>query len=178
MRVLVPIADGVEEIEAVTIIDVLRRAGIDVDVASIHERLEVTASRGCLLKADHLLTDCPADYDLIALAGGLGGAENLAGCTPLIERLRRQRAAGRRYAAICAAPALVLAPHGLLDDLHATAYPSFQDHLPRPCTDTVVEDGQCITSQGPGTAMRFALALVECLTDRTRRDQVAAALLA
>lgn len=177
MRVLVPIADGVEDIETVTIIDVLRRAGITVDVASIHDRLEVTAARGCRLIADGLLAEQPRDYALIALPGGLEGARHFGACAALIERLHQQRSAGRPYAAICASPALALAPHGLLDGVQATAYPSFQDRLPQASSAPVVHDGLCITSQGPGTALAFALTLVERLCGPDQRQELAAQLL-
>lgn len=179
--VLVPLAEGVEEIEAVSLIDVLRRAGAEVTVASIHDHAEVTASRGVRLVADALLRDLDGrNFDLIALPGGTRGAENFRDCAPLVERLKRQRAEGRRYAAICASPALVLAPHGLLDGRRACCYPSFADRLPDPglADLAVVVDGPCTTSQGPGTAITFALALVEELFDRARREEVGRALLA
>ena len=177
-KVLVPIADGSEEIEAVTIIDVLRRAGAEVCVASCAEagRLQITASRGVVLVADTAIEQCQGhEYDLIAVPGGLAGSENLRDCAELTSLLRQQQAAGRLYAAICAAPQLVLAHHGLLDDKQATGHPGFQDKLPQPRADErVVVDGNCITSQAPGTALAFALTLVEQLYGLEKRQQVAA----
>ena len=176
--VLVPIADGSEEIEAVTLIDVLRRAGAEVTVASCAAdgRLEITASRGLHIVADLAIDQCRVqEFDLIVLPGGLRGAENLRDCAALVEMLKQQKSAGRCYGAICAAPQLVLAHHGLLDDRQATGHPAFQNQLPnaRP-EERVVVDGNCITSQAPGTALVFALALVELLYGSEKRWQVAA----
>ncbi len=176
-NVLVPIADGSEEIEAVTIIDVLVRAGANVTVASV-EAVQITASRGVKLVANKRLTDCTGEsFDLIALPGGMPGAEHLRDCAPLIEMLKAQRAAGKLYAAICASPAVVLAPHGLLDGKKATGYPSLQDKLPALGNGRVVVDGNCITSQGPATAMEFAVELVRHLFGDEKAQQIAGGLL-
>lgn len=176
-KVLVPIADGTEEIEAVTIIDILVRAGAQVTVASVGE-LQVTASRGVKLVADKSIDDCRGEsFDLIALPGGLPGADNLRDCPALIEMLKAQKAAGKLYAAICATPAVSLTPHGLLDDKTATCYPSLQDKLPNASAERVVVDGNCITSQGPGTAMEFAVELVRQLFGAETARQVEAPLL-
>lgn len=174
---LVPIADGSEDIEAVTIIDILRRAHVEVTVASVHEHLAITASRGTRIVADALLQDCvDQDYDLIALPGGMPGARHLSECALLIDRLRRQREAGFWYGAICAAPAVALAPHGLLDGLAATGHQAFREDLPDRTREAkrVVVDQNCITSQGPGSAIEFALALVARVCGQDVRDQVAA----
>ena len=177
-KVLVPISDGVEELEAVTIIDILRRAGADVTVASV-AGVEVLASRGVKLRADATIHASLADvYDLIALPGGLPGAEHLRDCPELIEMLKSQDANGRLYGAICASPAVVLAHHGLLEGKKATCYPSMLDKLGNAGVDeAVVEDGNCITSQGPGTAMLFALTLVKRLYGNAVGDKVADGLL-
>lgn len=176
-QVLVPIANGTEEIEASTIIDVLRRAGADVTVASVGS-LQVTASRGMKLVADITIADCANQaFDLIALPGGMPGAEHLRDCELLIELLKNQKAAGKLYAAICATPAVALAPHGLIDDKRATCYPSLQDQLPKPSNERVVVDGNCITSQGPGTAMEFAVELIAQLYGQAKADDVAGPLL-
>ncbi|SFR77863.1 4-methyl-5(b-hydroxyethyl)-thiazole monophosphate biosynthesis [Marinobacter daqiaonensis] len=174
---LVPIAEGSEDIETVTIIDVLRRAGVEVTVASVHEELTVTASRRTRLVADVLLQDCvDQDYDLIALPGGMPGAKNLSESPLLIDRLRKQRESGFWYAAICAAPAVALAPHGLLDGMAATGHANFREALPdtSQVEQRVVVDGNCITSQGPGSAIEFALELVARVCGRDIRDKVAA----
>jgi len=173
-RVLVPIADGTEEIEAVCIIDVLRRAGAEVVVASVGEK-EVTCSRGVKIVADKLLGDCRADvFDLIALPGGIPGAENLRDSTDLIELLKKQVGADGLYGAICASPAVVLQTHGLLENRRATSHPGFVDHLtPNEAIESrVVVDGNCITSRGPGTAIEFALKLVEILYGQEKAQEV------
>lgn len=163
-KVLVPIANGTEELEAVTIIDTLRRAGADVTVAAVGEGLQVTASRGVRFVADKHICDCVHDkFDLIALPGGMPGAEHLRDCDELIRQLRVQKNEGRLIGAICAAPAVVLAPQGLLDGRQATCFPSMQEKLKQARKEPVVIDGNVITSQGPGTALRFALELVRQL---------------
>lgn len=176
-KVLVCIADGTEELEAVTIIDVLRRAEADVTVASVNE-LTVTASRGAGLQADKVIGDCSdEEFDLVVLPGGKTGAENLRNSSQLSKILEQQRQEGKLYAAICASPAVVLAPKGLLEGKKATCYPAMKEKLDNWQQQTVVVDGNCITSQGPGTAIEFALKLVELLFDKTRADRVAEAML-
>jgi 4-methyl-5(b-hydroxyethyl)-thiazole monophosphate biosynthesis len=181
LRALIAVADGVEEIETVTLIDVLRRAEIEVVVASIEVRRMITASRGVRLTADAMLNDVLAqDFDLIVLPGGMPGAQRLAEHMPLAQRVQQQARAGKFYAAICAAPALALQGYGVLKQRRMTCYPSFSDRLSG-CTFvdlSVVVDGNCITSQGPATAMEFALTLVEQLAGKAMRESVAAALLA
>jgi 4-methyl-5(b-hydroxyethyl)-thiazole monophosphate biosynthesis len=164
-KVLVPIADGTEEIEAVCIIDVLRRAGAEVVVASVGAR-EVTCSRGVKIVADRLLEECKDDaFDMIALPGGIPGAENLRDSNDLTALLKKQAGAGGFFGAICAAPAVVLQTHGLLENRRATSHPGFTDQLtPNDALESrVVVDGNCVTSRGPGTALEFALKLVELL---------------
>lgn len=110
-RVLIPIADGSEDLEAVTLIDVLRRAEFDVVVASVEERRMLTCARGTRITADTMLLDVLAqDFDLIVLPGGMPGAKTLGELEPLAERVRQQARAGLDYAAICAAPAVALHP--------------------------------------------------------------------
>jgi len=177
--VLVPLAQGCEEIEAVTIIDLLRRGGVEVVTAGLDER-PVRASRGTVLVPDTTL-DQVLDhaFDMIALPGGQPGADNLAAD----ERLRRllQRTAEREAytAAICAAPR-VLADAGLLHGRQATSFPgALDDRAVENLTyreQPVVTDGRVVTSRGPGTAMDFALHLLELLQGRAKRDAVEAAL--
>ncbi len=179
-RVLITVADGVEDLECVTLIDVLRRADIEVLVASIEERRMITCARGTRLTADAMLVDVLAqDFDLIVLPGGMPGAQHLTDFEPLAERVRKQAKAGELFAAICAAPALALQQYGVLRQRRMTCYPAFSDRL-NGCTfvdEAVVVDGNCITSQGPGTAMAFALTLVEQLVGRGTRKEVAEAML-
>jgi 4-methyl-5(b-hydroxyethyl)-thiazole monophosphate biosynthesis len=174
-RVLVPLADGCEELEAVTIIDLLRRAGIEVVTAGLSDG-PVTASRGVVLIPDRTL-DAVLDepFDMIVLPGGLPGADHLD-ADPRIHKLLQQMADDDRYtAAICAAPKVLLNA-GLLDNRRATAYPGLIDKAATgsaQLTGAPVEvDGRVVTSRGPGTAMDFALALIEQLQGAAKRQEV------
>jgi 4-methyl-5(b-hydroxyethyl)-thiazole monophosphate biosynthesis len=178
-RVLVPIADGTEELEAVAIIDTLRRAGADVTVASVGKP-QITASRSVKIVADVTISECvDKTYDLIVLPGGARGAELLRDNTSLTAMLQKQKQSARLYAAICAAPAVVLQHHGLLKNVRATCYPSLQDRLDKKylSNDRVVVDGNCITGQGPGVAVEFALKLVELLFGIEKKKEVAVGML-
>jgi 4-methyl-5(b-hydroxyethyl)-thiazole monophosphate biosynthesis len=168
-RVLVPLAEGFEEIEAVTVVDLLRRAGIEVRTASL-AGARVTGSHGIAVEADIAIDDVNvADYDMIVLPGGMPGADHLKNDARVIGLLRRFASAGRYTAAICAAPG-VLAHAGLLEGRSATSFPGFlrPDSAPGlKLTDApVVVDGTVITSRGPGTAIEFSLALIELLAGR------------
>jgi 4-methyl-5(b-hydroxyethyl)-thiazole monophosphate biosynthesis len=174
-KVLVPIAEGTEEIEAVSIIDVLRRAGAAVTVASVSE-LQITASRGVKLVADRLIGECVDEtYDLVVLPGGMPGAEHLRNSKELKRILTQQQDQGRLYGAICAAPAVVFQHHGLLSGRQATCHPSFVNYLDNvdSVESRVVVDGNCVTSRGPGTALEFALKLVELLYGEDKAREVA-----
>ena len=165
-RVLIPLADGCEELEAVTIIDLLRRAGIEVVTAGLRDG-PVTASRGVVLLPDRNLDEVLGDdFDMIVLPGGLPGADHLD-ADPRIHTLLQRMAEQDLYtAAICAAPKVLLNA-GLLDGHKATAYPGSQL-----LEDAVVTDGKVVTSRGPGTAMDFALTLIEHLMGADTREQV------
>ena len=174
--VLVPIADGTEDLEAVAIIDILRRADAKVTVASITGSRQVTFSRGMVITADTLLENCVTrEYDLVVLPGGIPGAENLRDSVDLIRLLKRQRETGQLYGAICASPAVVLEHHGLLEGRQATCHPAYVEQLTNKdrAASSVVVDDNCITSQGAGTAVEFSLALVEQLFGKEKRDEVA-----
>lgn len=176
--VLVPIADGTEEIEAVCIIDTLRRAGAEVTVASVSGKLQITASRGVQIVADALIGDCvDSTYDLVVCPGGMPGATNLRDSKELAEILKSRQRQGRLYGAICAASAVVLQHHGLIGNRKATCYPSFAKELQNYSDSRVVVDGNCVTGQGPGTAIEFALKLVELLFGLPKSVEVAKAML-
>ncbi len=180
IKVLVPIANGTEEIEAVCIIDTLRRTGAEVTVASVETTLQVTASRRTKLVADAFIADCATTlYDCIAIPGGMPGAEHLRDCVVLTALLRAQHDAGRLYGAICAAPVVVLQHHGLLQGRQATCHPGFAAQLENPMQveKRVVVDGNCITSRAPGTAIEFALALVEYLYGTEKAREIGAQML-
>jgi 4-methyl-5(b-hydroxyethyl)-thiazole monophosphate biosynthesis len=175
--VLVPLADGCEELEAVTIIDLLRRAGVEVVAAGLKPGT-VRASRGVHLVPDMTLDEALRhDYDMVVLPGGMPGAAHLKEDPRIIELLKRMAATGKYTAAICAAP-MVLAEAGVLNGRQATSYPGFLDALPgvTVSAEAVVQDGKVLTSRGPGTAMDFALALVEVLAGPDKRRQVETAL--
>lgn len=175
---LVVIANGSESLEAVTIINVLRRAAIEVTVAAVGDALTVKASRDILLLATVRHADvAQQNFDLIALPGGEAGAKTLAAHAPLIAQLAEQRRAHRWTAALCASPAFVLAAHGLLDGKQATTFPAFRDALLHYVDMPVVVDGHTITGQGPASAMAFALMCVEKLAGDAKRREVALALL-
>jgi 4-methyl-5(b-hydroxyethyl)-thiazole monophosphate biosynthesis len=174
-RVLVPLARGFEEIEAITVIDLLRRAGIEVHTASL-DGPQVTGSHGITVTADIALDAARADdYGMIVLPGGMPGADHLKRDARVISLLRRFAADGRYTAAICAAPG-VLAHAGLLEGRAATSFPGFLSEESAPGirlrTDSVVIDGTVATSRGPGTAMEFGLALIELLEGPAAREQV------
>lgn len=178
-RVLVPLATGCEELEAVTIIDLLRRAGIEVITAGLAPGI-VRASRGTQLVPDTTLDAVLGDdFDMIVLPGGMPGAQHLREDLRVIGLLKKMAEAGKYTAAICAAPT-VLAEAGLLAGRRATSYPGFLDKIDVPgmaySKEAVVADGKVLTSRGPGTAMDFALALVETLTGKAKRDEVEAGL--
>lgn len=178
-RVLVPLAQGCEELEAVTIIDLLRRAGIEVVSAGLDDQ-PVRASRGTVLIPDTILSEAlKREFDMVVLPGGMPGMENLKGDQRIRALLRKMAGHDRFTAAICASP-VVLAEAGLLDGKQATGYPGFLDKMDLPEVrlkeDAVVRDGKVITSRGPGTAMDFSLELIEVLVGRETREQVEAAL--
>ncbi len=181
-KALVPIASGSEEIEVVTIIDILRRAGVEVTIATcnLSSGMEITAAQGTKIVAETSIDNCMnTEWDLIAVPGGVEGSNALAESELLTQLLQRQVTEGRFYAAICAAPALVLGSKGLLDNKTATCHPHFYQVIEAKKVDTesrVVVDGNCITSQGPGTAIEFALELVEQLCGIVKREEVASPL--
>uniref|UniRef100_A0A7S0YN02 DJ-1/PfpI domain-containing protein n=1 Tax=Polytomella parva TaxID=51329 RepID=A0A7S0YN02_9CHLO len=177
---LVPIGEGSEEIEAVTIIDVLRRAGANVEVASVESSREVLCSRGVRIVADCLIDDVKdKEFDLIALPGGAKGSEQLRDSVPLDGMLKKQLDSGRLLGAICAAPYTVLETKGLLKGRKATAYPGISSQLENQSAvnSRVVLDDNLVTSRGPGTAFEFSLALVSHLFGEKKASQVAEALI-
>ena len=174
-KVLVPLADGFEEIEALTVVDVLRRGGIEVVTASIHDKRVVRSARGIRMEADALFTDVvDGPYDAIVLPGGGEGTANLKGCGALVERLRRQRDEDGLLCAICAAPTVLVAAEVLDPDDEVTCYPTCQDELDRPWSPVpVVHSGNVITGQAPGSALLFALVVLQALAGEETAHGVA-----
>ncbi|ELE8119815.1 DJ-1/PfpI family protein [Vibrio fluvialis] len=184
-RILVPIAPGTEEMEAVTIIDILVRAGYQVVVASadFDGKLTMTASRGVTLTAECKLVDVADDeFDAVVLAGGVVGAENFRDSTLLVEIIKQQKYDGRLVAAICASPAVVLQHHDLFPGALMTCHPNFQDRIPqdlwRNRRVTFDVNNNLLTSQGPGTALEFAVEIIVQLSGKELAREVALPLVA
>lgn len=174
--VLIPLAEGCEELEAVTLIDVLRRAEIQVVTASLSEQQQITASRGVRLVADTTLAQViDDDFDMLVLPGGQPGTNNLDADPRIHSLIKRLYQNGKWIGAICAAP-MVLAHAGLLDGRKVSCYPGVLEAKEWPelqfSNDAVVCDNTIITSRGPGTAIAFALMIIEKLMDETTRKQV------
>jgi 4-methyl-5(b-hydroxyethyl)-thiazole monophosphate biosynthesis len=163
-KALIPLAPGFEDIEAVSIIDVLRRGGVEVVTAAVGGEVAVRSAHGVLMEADALLSNVlENEYDAIILPGGGVGTENLMACGELHERLRRQKAEGRLVCAICAAPT-VLDAAGVLEEEDVTCYPSMAPQMGRHVNNVpVVADNLVITGQGPGSAALFALVVLSRL---------------
>lgn len=179
MMVYVHLATGFEEIEALTVIDLLRRAGIEVESVSITGNKLVTGTHDIPVEADILYEE--ADYttcEMIVLPGGLPGADYLGEHEGLVKHIRCFAESGKYLAAICAAPQ-VFGAQGVLEGKKATIYPGMEDCLKggQPQKDIVVQDGKVITSRGPATAMPFALKLIEVLKGKSTAESVADGLL-
>ncbi len=172
-RICVLLAEGFEEIEAVTIIDVLRRAGLDVATASLGAS-PVRGSHGISVAADRPLSKASGeDWDMVVLPGGMPGATNLRDSSEVQALLKAQAAKGKKIGAICAAP-IALGKAGLLQGKKATSYPGFQDQLTgaKYQEAAVVADGNIVTSRGPGTALEFALQIVKDLKGKGASDEL------
>ncbi len=178
-KVVVPIAQGFEEIEAVTVIDILRRAGVEVIVAGVSPN-PITGRNGIQLVADRPITEVKAsDVDMVVLPGGAQGAEHLAKCAATQQLLKEAAWQGKYLAAICAAPT-VLSGLGLLNGKRVTSHPSVENKLGKVTytDDRVVIDGKIVTSRSPGTAMEFAMALVEILIGKEKAKEINQSVLA
>lgn len=175
-KILVPLADGFEMIEALSVVDVFRRAGAHVDMAAVGDSLLVTSSHNVKVIADRKLFDCADEaYDLIVLPGGIPGAENLKNSSILAELLKKQNSENKLYGAICASPAVVLEHHGLLEGKKATCHPMFVERLKTQANvaERVVFDKNCVTSRGAGTSIEFGLELVGILLGEDKKNEVA-----
>ncbi|MFA6061066.1 MAG: DJ-1 family glyoxalase III [Gallionella sp.] len=174
---LVLFAAGSEELETVTVVNILRRAGVTVTLAGLSDGA-LKGSRGITLQPDTTLDAVlNDDFDMLVLPGGMPGTRHLQADTRVLKLAQDMAKHGKYVTAICAAP-MVLATAGLLAGKRATCYPTCLDEFPgvQLQTTAVVEDGKLITSRGPGTAMDFALTLAERLAGKVRRDEVEAGL--
>lgn len=180
MTALVILADGCEEIEAVTIVDILRRGGVDVTTASLSGEPSVRGTHGIAIGADiPFAPETTADYDAVALPGGMGCMEALRSRAYVLASLRAAAAAGRIVAAVCASPA-VLGAAGLLEDRRYCCYPGIEAQISDGTYDpsaASIRDGNIVTGAGPGLAAAFALDLLEALAGAETREKVASAML-
>lgn len=170
------LAKGFEEIESVTPIDLLVRSGVQVIIAGLTDTL-VKGSRGITIKTDCLIDEIPDEFDALILPGG-PGAKLLAASDKVTQLIKKQNKAGRLIAAICAAPAVVLNPTGILSGKKMTAFPGYEKDLNPDVTHVdkcVVVDGPIITSKGPGTAFEFSLRIAEILVGREIMEKVSSA---
>ena len=168
-------ADGFEEVEGMTVADLLRRAGFQCDIVSVADAEVVTGSHGIRIGADLRFSDVDfARYDAVILPGGLKGTETLKADERVLNLLRHMSAAGKLTAAVCAATT-VLAKAGLLEGKRATCYPGLEGDLAgaAACTESVVRDGTVITSRGLGTSIDFALAVIAYLDTQECSDAIA-----
>lgn len=173
MKVYTFLANGFEEIEAITPIDLLRRAGVDVCTVSVHDSKTVSGAHGMSLVADALYDECNfEDADMLFLPGGMPGTTNLEAHAGLCELLHKQNEDGKWIAAICAAPS-ILGKLGLLEGKKATCYPGFENFLGDSAMEaSVVISDNVITAEGPGAAYDFALDLIEVLTDEETSQRI------
>ena len=175
-KVFMFLAQGFEDIEALIPLDVLRRGGVDVKTVSINNDYLVTSSHGVSIKADCLFNEINTDEaDLLMLPGGMPGASNLYEHKELCQALLKQNEKGKKIAAICAAPAVVLAQLGILNSRQATCYPGFEQMLTNTTYtgDLVTVDNNIITAEGPAAAFPYAYELLKQLTDKQTSDQIA-----
>lgn len=177
-KTLILLAEGFEEVEALTVVDLLRRAEIGCDMVAAADAGQVTGSHGITVRADKVFSQADTEaYDGLILPGGMPGTKNLAADGRVLDLLRRFHAAGKLTAAICAAPT-VLAQAGLLEGRSAVCYPGMEGQLSgaRVCFDPVAVDGSVITGRGLGTAIAFALAIVAYFKGPERADALAKAI--
>lgn len=177
MKACIFLAPGFEEIEALATCDVLRRCGMDVSLISISNDVHVTGANGITAKADLVLDECnSAEADWLICPGGMPGSTNLYECEKLAELLVQHANNGKYVAAICAAPAVVLAQLGLLSGRNATCYPGFEDLLvqggAKPQSARVFVDGNIVTGNGPSSAIPFALKIAEIAMGKDVTEQV------
>lgn len=173
-KTLIMLADGFEEIEAITVIDILRRADIEVITAGIND-IKVQGSHGITVIADKKLAQIKGDFDACVLPGGMPGATNLASSEKVNSFIKQMHKNGKIIAAICASPAIVLAPLGILQNKTATCFPGMQGNFGKKVIykeENVVIDGNIITSRGPATTLLFALAIVEKLSGKETSEKI------
>ena len=178
-QVVVFLADGFEEIEGLTVVDLLRRAGVEVVTASVKGEKEINGAHGIVVMADELVENI--DYtkiDMVVLPGGMPGTLNLGGSEKVINVVKEFNASGKEIAAICAAPS-IFGDLGILKGKKAVCYPGFEERLTgaEVCEEQVAVDGNVTTSRGLGTAIPFALKLIEKLVSVEKAQEVKASII-
>ena len=176
VKVLVAVAEGSEEIETITPVNVFRRAQAEVILGAVGTSLNCKLSRGVSIVADDLISNLTSEtFDLIVVPGGMPGAQHLHDDANLISMLQKQKAEGRWFSAQCAAPVVALQPHGLLDGHTATCHPAFKDRISDATNadQRVVVSGKCITGQGAGTALEFSIECVKQLIGEDKAQEIA-----
>lgn len=176
-KVYIFLADGFEDIEGLTVVDLLRRAGIDIKTVSIKETTQIQTSHGITMLTDTTFSETDfTDADMLVLPGGMPGTKYLAACKPLANLLTDFNNKGKKIAAICAAPS-VFSGLGFLKGKKATSYPSFMEVIAKDgaqtSEDSVVVDGNITTSRGLGTAVDFALSLIAQLENDEKAKEIA-----
>ena len=177
-RIAVFFAEGYEEIEALTVVDVCRRCGIEIDMVSITEEKQVRGAHGIFVEMDRTYAQADFEqYDMLVLPGGGDGTKNLEACGPLMEQVDAFGAAGKYVAAICAAPS-ILGHRGILKGKRACCYPGFESHLTgaQIVKEPAAVDGNVITSRGMGTAIDFALEIAAAFCGREKAEELAQAI--
>ncbi|MCR4793450.1 MAG: DJ-1/PfpI family protein [Lachnospiraceae bacterium] len=179
-KIAIFMADGFEEIEGLTVVDIVRRAGVQIDMVSINSRLEVKGSHDIQIRADKIIADInPDEYNMLVLPGGKAGTENLENCDQLLDLIGGFYGAGKYIAAICAAPS-IFAHRGFLMGKKATCHPAFEEHLEKGgafLTRNPVEiDSGIITGQGMGASIAFALAITGIMAGSEKADSIAEAI--
>ncbi|MDO5406865.1 MAG: DJ-1/PfpI family protein [Eubacteriales bacterium] len=174
-KVYAMVADGAEEVELLAVVDILKRGGIQTVLVSLNDTKTTVSSHKLKMDADAVIAETDfSDGDVIFLPGGLPGAENLSNCEVLVAAIRQALAEGRRVAAICAAPAVVLGRHGFLEGKTATCYPGFEEELHGASytRQGVVTDGNITTARGLGFAIDLGLELVRLLDSPEKAEDV------
>lgn len=171
-------ADGFEEIEGLTVVDLLRRAEIEIETVSITDKTEVTSSHNITVKTDKIFSEINIEKaDVLFLPGGVPGTPNLAAHEGLVQALKAFNQSGKRIAAICAAPS-ILGELGMLHGKKATCYPGYEDKLlgAEYVREKAVTDGNITTARGMGAAIDFGLELIRILVSREKADEIAEAI--
>lgn len=173
-KAIIILANGFEEIETISVIDILRRAGVDIIVAGLGGK-RISGSHNVIVETDTVFKGTEKDFDACILPGGSLGASNLAASKDVRAFIKKMNSHNRIIAAICASPAVVLAPTGILENRSMTCYPGCEKNLKKTIrhkNESVVIDENIITSQGPGTALKFALTITEELCGKETAQRI------